>query len=660
MSLEDSKAVYEIQITRSGDGAALAVQDFKNLDSAAKTVSTSVGSSSESLTKLRETSLMARESMHELNSIALLAGGSRFPQLTEATIAARMGLMSVRTAAQMTGASLETVAPIVALIATAAGVGILAWTSYRDEMKKTEEQAKSMADALQKMPAMVAEISKLANAGLVTPKQSEMWMQLLGRTNPSFPKNYSVLGEAQSYTPGPTIPPPYSNKISGDGLASMGIVTPDSIKAVQKQMQEAGLTDTENRLNPQIEALEKLKALQEAISIETLDGYDKERAAAKKNYDDRIAQIQELALIAGQKYSPDQQTALKASEDAVYQKKLSDISAAQEAEMAKRAAAAAAEGHRMVLAQQRQADEELKAEQEARQQESLDMTKQFYQEEKLYTLTSKQDKKTILDTELQDHLDFNANMMLDYRITLDQMAEMDNEARIKYQQGLNNLEQKEQLHTMTMRQMELQTAQNFASGFADAFVSFVDGTKSAEQAFGEFAASFLEQIATMIIQQEILNAIKAAGFFSGGGTASSGGSGDPGGELALAFGGVRMAASGLPGVSSVSSPTYFPKFNVVAGEAGHEMLTVLSRPRMMDIGGMSAVVGKAGNNTLAITNAADLANRGISGSAVIEVRPAAGYEANIVESAIQGAVLKVTSDMSQHTPLRQAVKQATA
>jgi hypothetical protein len=279
------------------------------------------------------------------------------------------------------------------------------------------------------------------------------------------------------------------------------------------------------------------------------------------------------------------------------------------------------------------------------------MIKQFNQEEKLYTLTSKDDKKTILDTELKDRLDFDANMMLDYRITLDQMAEMDNEARIKYQEGLNSIEKGEQLHVMTVHQMELHAAEEFASGFADAFVSFVQGTKSAEQAFGEFAASFVADVGKMIMEQEILNAINASGLLGGGGikTASTGG----------IF--PIMAASGLSGVSSVSSPTYFPKFNVVAGEAGREMLTVLSRPRMMDIGGMQAVIGKAGNNTLAITNASDLANKsGPNGTITVELRPAPGYEAGIVQTAIQGAVVKVTSDMGQHTPLRQAVKQATA
>jgi hypothetical protein len=652
MGLEDSVAKYEIQITRTGDGASVAAQEFKNLDDASKKVSSSVGASNESLKQLRETSLLTREGMHELNSMALLAGGSRFPQLTEATIAARMGLMSVRTAAMLTGQSLEVVAPIIGVIAVAAGAGLLAWKSYRDEMQQTEDQAKRMTAALKDLPVMVNQIAGLEKAGLVNQGQSQEWYRLMGAS--ATPMNPAETPYAKQLLSAPGMNNPGYAEWAAKQIAAQGQVRPDNMKAIQEEMAGQGLLlkNGENyEVNPQIEALEKLKDLRDKITQSTLDGYDKEREEVKVRYSEEMAQINALSAIAGSKYTEDQQRSLQLAAGQAANHTLALIAGKEDAEMAKRAAEAAKQAHQMVLDQQRQADEELKAEQQARQQESLDMIKQFNQEEKLYTLTSKDDKKTILDTELKDRLDFDANMMLDYRITLDQMAEMDNEARIKYQEGLNSIEKGEQLHVMTVHQMELHAAEEFASGFADAFVSFVQGTKSAEQAFGEFAASFVADVGKMIMEQEILNAINASGLLGGGGikTASTGG----------IF--PIMAASGLSGVSSVSSPTYFPKFNVVAGEAGREMLTVLSRPRMMDIGGMQAVIGKAGNNTLAITNASDLANKsGPNGTITVELRPAPGYEAGIVQTAIQGAVVKVTSDMGQHTPLRQAVKQATA
>ena len=223
--------------------------------------------------------------------------------------------------------------------------------------------------------------------------------------------------------------------------------------------------------------------------------------------------------------------------------------------------------------------------------------------------------------------------------------------RSNYQEGLNACGKKEKIHLQTTGQMEVTAANNFASGFSNAFMSFIQGTKSAGEAFAEFAERFLASIAEMIMQQEVLNVIKSA-FFGGGGVAVAG----------AADGGIfpTMAASGISGVGALSTPTYFPKFNVVAGEAGTEALTVLARPRMMDIGGMNAVVGQAGSQTLAITNAAALAGAagGVSGTAVIEIQPAAGYEASIVSSAILGAVVKVTSALGQNTALRQAAKQA--
>jgi len=52
-----------------------------------------------------------------------------------------------------------------------------------------------------------------------------------------------------------------------------------------------------------------------------------------------------------------------------------------------------------------------------------------------------------------------------------------------------------------------QLATDFASGFTDAFNAFIDGTKSAGDAFRQFAADFLRQIAKMILQKMIFNAI---------------------------------------------------------------------------------------------------------------------------------------------------------
>lgn len=73
-----------------------------------------------------------------------------------------------------------------------------------------------------------------------------------------------------------------------------------------------------------------------------------------------------------------------------------------------------------------------------------------------------------------------------------------------------------------------QLAERFSDGLTNAIFDWIDGTKSASDAFREFASSFLREIAQMILKQLIFNATKAAlgamgvGFSSGGYTGAGG------------------------------------------------------------------------------------------------------------------------------------------
>ncbi len=202
-----------------------------------------------------------------------------------------------------------------------------------------------------------------------------------------------------------------------------------------------------------------------------------------------------------------------------------------------------------------------------------------------------------------------------------------------------------------------------------------------DQSFGEFAKSFLRAVAEMIMQSLILLAIKQALGFFGLGTAAKGTvtmAGEGGSNLMLAaaggmFPGLIRAAGGVEGVSEVSSPTIFPRFNVMAGEAGREMLTVLARPQSVDLGGVSAVVGYAGMRQLAIIDAAAvsrprmMAGGGsipslpvgsgrVGGDLSIEVHLGPGLEAGIVKDSIDGAVVRVTQEMQRPSQLSAATK----
>ncbi len=188
----------------------------------------------------------------------------------------------------------------------------------------------------------------------------------------------------------------------------------------------------------------------------------------------------------------------------------------------------------------------------------------------------------------------------------------------------------------------------FSSGLAGAMV---DAFEEGDKAFQKFAANFLKQIAEMILEMIIFNTLKAAGkaYFAGGGQSYSGDVNS----------GAQYANYAADGIQTVSSATYFPKFNTVAGEAGREVLTVLARPSFQRINGVPAQIGYAGGNRLAITSADALANAGggAGGNITIEVRVSQGSEARIVENSVKQARVQIVQDMSNDTQLSRVTRQ---
>jgi hypothetical protein len=232
------------------------------------------------------------------------------------------------------------------------------------------------------------------------------------------------------------------------------------------------------------------------------------------------------------------------------------------------------------------------------------------------------------------------------------------------------------------------TAQtSFASGLSNAFMAIINGSKSAGQAFSEFAKSFLSQIAQMIMQALILKAIKTMLGMADGGQAVAPAAKGGLFPIAAAATGVMLAASGLQGVDEVNGPTYFPKFNVLAGEAGREVMTVMARPQMGSVDGMPVMLGNVGPEKLAIISQENLSrmvhgggratfaasghissgagDNGLSvsrqfsqpdGRIVVELTPHPAYETRIIENSIAGARVAVATDLATDTPIRQQVK----
>ena len=178
----------------------------------------------------------------------------------------------------------------------------------------------------------------------------------------------------------------------------------------------------------------------------------------------------------------------------------------------------------------------------------------------------------------------------------------------------------------------------FADGLATAIIDAFEG---GEQAFKKFAATFLREISHLILKALIFRAI---GSLFGGSTAAANG-----GQFTAMAGG---------GMAETNGPVVMPRFGVLAGEAGRELLTVMAQPRLANINGLSARVGNVGGRAMAITdaNALSRGGGGAGGMVNINVHLAPGLRAEIVRDSVRGAQVQITQDLGQDTPVSRGVK----
>ena len=142
---------------------------------------------------------------------------------------------------------------------------------------------------------------------------------------------------------------------------------------------------------------------------------------------------------------------------------------------------------------------------------------------------------------------------------LDEQAKKAKEILDKQTEDRRTAIQKWSEELTTFSDIAMSASESFSSGLANAIVE-------ADTSFSDFAKNFLKQIAKMIIQTQILNAIKSSGF--GGLLGSANGNVfDQSGVKAFAKGGI------------VNQPTIFPFANGTGlmGEAGPEAILPLTR-----------------------------------------------------------------------------------
>lgn len=155
--------------------------------------------------------------------------------------------------------------------------------------------------------------------------------------------------------------------------------------------------------------------------------------------------------------------------------------------------------------------------------------------EKLQTISAQQSAGAITEYEAQQKVfELNAQTNDQQRQNLDLLEQiiLANQEVAESTYGQETLERIKQtraeLGNVSKKIIEAQAVnEQFASGFTNAFEEFIDGTKSAKDAFRSFIADFLRQIAKAILQAMILKALQSSGF--GGAISSAAGTAHTGG-----------------------------------------------------------------------------------------------------------------------------------
>jgi hypothetical protein len=393
-------------------------------------------------------------------------------------------------------------------------------------------------------------------------------------------------------------------------------------------------------LNAEMErtaGLKLIEKLQEQMFTESLTGFDRERAAAAANFEERAAAIEKQSNMA--RLSEEEKAALEQQNLQTLQTNLDAIAYKEQQVADERTNAEAARMQKV---------EAFERELQAIKDQSV--VAQLNDEEKLmFEVETNHQKRLaqIQELKFEDEDRYNKLMEKEHELYAVEQERAQQEAA-------NNSQQAKMIG-----QIENLVANNLAN-------AVVDGAMKGKIAWREFARETMAEIAKLILKQLLLNAIagisKGIGaMFGGGGTAT-----------ADAQGGMHLAASGYMGMTG--GPVVLPKFNVLAGEAGTEFLTVMAHPKHFDMNGVRGMVGSVGSERVAMMGAGSAqrlaaggmvggsldGGSGPSGTVQILISLAPGLKTQIVNEAVKVSVQQVTADMGSHTVLSEATKRLVA
>ena len=618
---------YQIQISKTGTGAAETTRELQQVANTFAKTQAATTATGTAFNNLKLGTNATKDALHSMNSVAIMVGLQTFPQLTTAALTASQGMKAVKSASAALGVSSGIVG------VTLAGLTAIVWESVEAwKALKAQQNAAATSQAL-------ADTFK---------KQADRLRDMV--------KQYRDLGKLTSEQ---------ADKM----FAKLANPTSENLKSVRGDLRPVvGTLESE-------EHVQRVLDLTRQMHIAALEGFDQERAAAREAFSERMKQLVE------------EEAAIRKARGQTDNKSIPEIDSAEEA--ARRELEAKLQiidanqvnlelDQMIAESQQDIADLERSIRDDRRQaaQERTDLERDF-------TLETLRSGKKREDVYQQEHDIFVALAKDQFErgiITAKEYGDTVKDLDTKLYQAMENAKRGVEEVIKSFGDLDLITRKtadgaveysatfNTALGpislditkinreIADQSAQILTNTenwKDLGSAFREVAANILQEMAKMIMQQAIFNALQAATKFLGFSS---------GGVAFAALGGTfpTYAANGLSGVKSVSQATYFPKFNVVAGEAGREMLTVLSKPRMMQIGGMEAAVGYAGSQRLAITDANQLAaSRGGNAQGAVSIRVTLdpGLRAEIVESSVANAEVRVVNNMKVDSALSRATKE---
>jgi hypothetical protein len=290
---------------------------FNTLNYQIKNLPKASSAASEGLKQLRETSMVAREGFHGLSAMVVLLGGSHFPMLAEGVMASRMALMTLRSAALLTGASLATLAPELALIGVVVGAGVLAWRSYTSETEKAAKAQKDLMESMVKLPGLLGTVNELLKARRISAQAADEYEDYLTGRKKLYKNSEGEIvttpTEHREADPGTWMPGPM-------GLGSFVGARPEG----EYPISEASLGEAQEYMrkwfegkggigDPSIQAINKLTDLEREQRNESLAGLQKEEAEIHTRYEKEREEIRKTIAEAKLSMTPKEKQAGEAA-----------------------------------------------------------------------------------------------------------------------------------------------------------------------------------------------------------------------------------------------------------------------------------------------------------------------------------------------------------